>query len=158
MLLKPRLARSFGVCAARLCEESVRRLAVATEEVYDSNQRRSREGAADADDEQTTSSGNTRAKREQSISLPTVFLPKELQSAIDTVFSGKKKKTSAPPLGVWFILSLPSGYSSKELAKDGQDLTAYLTNRVPPGTQWTKEKDSSMRASEHGLHDLTCVV
>lgn len=79
---------------------------MATEEVYDSNQRRSREGAADADDEQTTSSGNTRAKREQSISLPTVFLPKELQSAIDTVFSGKKKKDlSLTSRGVVYIVS-----------------------------------------------------
>ena len=73
--------------------------------------------------------------RKKSVCLPTVFLPKELQKAIDAVLSSECGGDVFTFRGMFYVLD----HSVKDCSKDGCDLTQYLQKRIPPGCEWFKE-------------------
>lgn len=73
-----------------------------------------------------------------SVCLPTVFLPKELQAAVQTILSAHPRR--------------------KECIKDGQDLTSYLLNRIPVGCSWIAPSDSKKSDSKKLQIEGTYVV
>ena len=78
-----------------------------------------------------------RDERKVSVCLPSVFLPKELEAALQSVLTA---------------------HARKEHVKDGQLLTHYLQNRIPDGCEWDPKWNpkSSQKPQPGGMHASNC--